>query len=364
MFGDLFKMLSQQGPDAWFANATQMALTIARGDDGDPNPEPSQRQRLEELAPLVARHVTQRWAVAVSDDVETLTRGALTSLALEQWRPLVTPMVTATTTLDLPIDDPSNMMAQMAGTLGPLFWGFQLGSVAGHFSERAWSLAVLPLPRLTSKVSIAVNNVGSFADEWSLPRDVVYVFALAQEMISALILSQPGVSDALRFILADTVRQAAATQGDIMSKLQGMMNPENLAALSINPEQLLDGLDLPESTEATRALDAALGALLAVGDQMANDITSAIMGPNTALSEAWRRHRLSDARGEDAAAALFGASLQGEHHERARQWVTTLLADVGEAAFTPLLRVDGLPSDEELSSPMQWWTRVSTSPLA
>ena len=35
MFGDLFKLLGQQGPDAWFQTATQLALNVARGDDGD-----------------------------------------------------------------------------------------------------------------------------------------------------------------------------------------------------------------------------------------------------------------------------------------------------------------------------------------
>jgi len=36
MFGDIFSMLGQQGPDAWFTTATQLALNIARGEDSDP----------------------------------------------------------------------------------------------------------------------------------------------------------------------------------------------------------------------------------------------------------------------------------------------------------------------------------------
>ena len=38
MFGDIFSMLGKQGPNAWFDTATQLALNIARGEDGDPNP--------------------------------------------------------------------------------------------------------------------------------------------------------------------------------------------------------------------------------------------------------------------------------------------------------------------------------------
>ena len=43
MFGDIFSMLGQQGPDAWFTTATQLALNIARGEDSDPNPLPIER---------------------------------------------------------------------------------------------------------------------------------------------------------------------------------------------------------------------------------------------------------------------------------------------------------------------------------
>ncbi len=150
MFDDLMRMLSQQGPDAWYVNATQMAMSIARGDDGDPNAQPALRQRVEQLAPLVSRHVAARLGQPVADNAEALTRSQLTERALQQWRPLLDPMVALTQNLPTlgteSEEDPAGLMAQFASTLGPLFLGFQLGSVAGHFSERAFSLAALPSP--------------------------------------------------------------------------------------------------------------------------------------------------------------------------------------------------------------------------
>ena len=107
-------------------------------------------------------------------------------------------------------------MAQLSSTIGPLFVGFQMGSVAGHFSERAWSLAVLPLPRQNHQRLLVVNNLAAFANAWSLERDEVYVFALAQEFVASLVLTQPGTSDALRALLIDTVNEAKAVQGDLM----------------------------------------------------------------------------------------------------------------------------------------------------
>jgi len=363
MFGDIFNLLGQQGPDAWFQTATQLGLNIARGEDGDPNPQPAQRQRLEELAVLVSRHVDSLFGVSSDASFTAANRSALTVAALAQWKPLIEPLLSATTTVDL--EDPNNaMMNQLAATIGPLFTGFQMGSVAGHFSERAWSLAVLPLPRLDATRLLVVNNLTSFAQAWSLETDEVYVFALAQEFVAALVLSRPGTGDALRALLIDAVREAGAAQSNLLDRLQNMINPEDVNELMSNPEALLEGIEVPEDSDATRAINAASSVLLAFFDRAALSITESILGPRPLLTEAYARHRLSDARGEDAAAALFGIATQGPHHERAKKFVNVLVEAHGLGVFDALLRVDGLPSAHELDAPEDWYQRVTTSPLA
>jgi uncharacterized protein (DUF2342 family) len=368
MFGDIFNILGQQGPDAWFDTATQLALNIARGTDGDPNPEPIERQRLEELAPLVGRHVDALFGVSSPPVFTAVNRSALTIAALTQWRPLISPMMTSPETPSEDIDqldqNPNAMMAQMASTLGPLFTGFQMGSVAGHFSERAWSLAVLPLPREDAGRLLVVNNLASFAEAWTLEHDEVFVFALAQEFVASLVLTQPGTGDALRALLFDAVREATIAQGDLLTRLQSIVNPEDLTSFINNPEALLDGIEMPEETDATRAINAAASVLLAFFDAAAIEIAETILGPRPALVEAYRRHRHSDARGEDAAAALFGISTQGPHHELAHDFVATLQREHTLKVFDALLRVDGLPSSSELTNPDAWYERVTNSPLA
>jgi len=366
MFGDIFSMLSQQGPDAWYTTATQLALNIARGDDGDPNPQPIERQRLEELAPLVGRHVDALFGVASEPSVVAVNRSALTIAALEQWRPLMNPTATiAQPSTSEELDDANNqLIAQISSTIGPLFTGFQMGSVAGHFSARAWSLAVLPLPRLNDQHLLVVNNLVNFATEWSLERDEVYVFALAQEFVASLVLNQPGTGDALRALLIDAVNEANAIQGDLMGRLQGMMESGDINDMMNNPEALLDGIEVPEESDATRAINAAASVLLAFFCAAAQDITETLLGPRRALAEAYTRHRRSDARGEDAAAALFGISTQGPHHDAATAFVATLVAEHSLSVFGALLRVDGLPSASELNDPGAWYERVTNSPLA
>lgn len=364
MFGDIFNLLGQQGPDAWFQTATQLGLNIARGEDGDPNPQPAQRQRLEELAVLVSRHVDSLFGVSSDASFTGANRSALTVAALTQWKPLIEPLLASTSLIGDSEDPDSAMMNQLAATIGPLFTGFQMGSVAGHFSERAWSLAVLPLPRLDATRLLVVNNLTSFAEAWSLDRDEVYVFALAQEFVAALVLSRPGTGDALRALLIDAVREAGAAQSNLLDRLQTMINPEDVNELMSNPEALLEGIEVPEDSDATRAINAAASVLLAFFDHAALSITESILGPRPLLAEAYARHRLSDARGEDAAAALFGIATQGPHHDAAKKFVNELAEAHGLGVFDALLRVDGLPNTHELDAPEQWYQRVTTSPLA
>ena len=367
MFGDIFSMLSQQGPDAWYSTATQMALNIARGEDGDPNPQPTERQRLEELAPLVGRHVDALFGVSSEPTIVAVNRSALTLAALEQWRPLMEPMTRQSAppinTEELDVSE-NQLLSQISSTIGPLFTGFQMGSVAGHFSARAWSLAVLPLPRLDTRRLLVVNNLSNFASEWSLERDEVYVFALAQEFVASLVLSQPGTGDALRALLIDAVKEATAVQGDLLERLQSMFESGDVNSLMNNPESLLDAISIPDESDATRAINAAASVLLAFFSAAAQNITETLLGPKPALMEAYARHRRSDARGEDAAAALFGISTQGPHHDAATAFVSSLTAEHGLGVFGALLRVDGLPSAAELDDPEAWYERVTNSPLA
>ena len=132
-----------------------------------------------------------------------------------------------------------------------------------------------------------------------------------------------------------------------MGRLQTMMESGDINEMMNDPASLLDGINVPEESDATRAINAATSVLLAFFCAAAQDITETLLGPRPALVEAYARHRRSDARGEDAAAALFGITTQGPHHDAATAFVATLVAEHSLSVFGALLRVDGLPSASE-----------------
>jgi uncharacterized protein (DUF2342 family) len=107
-----------------------------------------------------------------------------------------------------------------------------------------------------------------------------------------------------------------------------------------------------------------MAVLRAVIDAVSFSVTEHIVGPVPQLREAYLRYRLADARGEDAAAALFGISTHGEHQALADEFVTAVVGAHTLSAFAALLRADGLPSAVELTDPTGWYERVTNSPLA
>jgi uncharacterized protein (DUF2342 family) len=363
--GDLMKMLGQQGPNSWLETARALALNIARGDDADPNPLPVERQRLEQYGPLVARHIEMLLGVPQATPARAGTRSELSEAALRDWAPLVAPHANSPTTpAETTDDNPMGpMLAQLGAAMGPLFIGFQLGSVAGHFSETAWSLGAIPLPREDDERTIIVNNVARFADEWSLDHDQVMIYAVAYEHTAATYLRQDGTGTALRALLFDAVRDAQATQGDIMGRLSGLMQGGDMSELMSNPEQIFDGIELGEETPATIAIDAASVCLRATFDFIAGHVTHSIVGPTPLLDEALRRHRRSDAKGEESAAALFGISIRGSRVDVAEQFVREVATTWGIEELSRLFQLDGLPSAEELLQPAVWRSRVTQSPF-
>jgi uncharacterized protein (DUF2342 family) len=357
-------MLGQQGPDAWFDIARTFALNVTRQADNDPNPLPLERQRVEQFSPLVARRIAALFEVTTEESVEVVTRSQLALIALDQWKPLVQPLLDRPSPSMPSFEGAEQLLGQLASRIGPLFTGFQLGSVAGHFADRAWSLGSLALPRTTAHPVIAVNNVQRFQDEWSLAADETTVFAVACEIAASVILSQPGTGDALRALLLDSVRESADAQGDLLQSLGEMVDLSHPESMLSDPEALLDRVGSPAESDATRAINAATSVIRAVVDAVAFSVTSTIVGPTPLLREAYRRHRRADARGEDAAASLFGIDPHGSHLGAAEEFVAQIEDRNGLGAFTALLRADGLPAWSELGRPLEWLERVRTSPLA
>src|ERR1700676_4611705 len=126
LLGDLMNMLGANGPNQWEMTRS-FALNVATGGSAEPNVEPIQRIRLEQLARVAELNVTEATGMPVAPDGRRLTcvpvsRGDWTLRTLESWRTLCAAMTPAPgpapsgpTTQDSSSSDPFATEDPMAG---------------------------------------------------------------------------------------------------------------------------------------------------------------------------------------------------------------------------------------------------------
>ena len=280
-------MLGTNAPDQWEMTRS-FALNVATGGSTEPNVDPVQRIRLEQLARVAELNVTEATGLPVSPGGRRLTcvpvgRGDWTRRALESWRPLLTamtpapgPMPTPPTSGELASEDPfasedplgglGSLLGQWATAIGPMFFGLQVGSVVGHLSQRTLGQYPLALPWAPSDELVLVTaNIATFAEDWSLPEEEALLWVCARELASNSVITRPAVRGRLEELLTELANSAAAAHQDLAGKLGGLGDPagiggaggmdlESLQGMFGDPEALLGELLTPESRRSSDQL--------------------------------------------------------------------------------------------------------------
>ena len=257
------------------------------------------------------------------------------------------------------------MFGQLAATLGPMLLGMQFGSAAGHLGERALGSYALPLPWPAGAALLLVPaNIAAFAEDWSIPLEEARLFAVARELAGRTILSSPAVADRLGELLGAAMRDALGAQSSLLEKLGSGGDPDMLASLMGDPEALMSELATPQGLESAARLTAVTTALAAYVDHVAATVAGRLTASHALLVEAWRRHRITDAKGEQAAGGLFGLDLSAAEVERGEAFVSGVIERSGEDGLARLLEGGAvLPTPAEVDAPGLWLERIALPEL-
>ena len=257
------------------------------------------------------------------------------------------------------------MFGQLAATLGPMLLGMQFGSAAGHLAERALGSYALPLPWPGgSPLLLVPENIGAFAEDWSIPLDEAQLFAVTRELAGRTVLSSPAVADRIHELLGVAMRDALGAQSSLLEKLTSGADPEMLATLMGDPEALMGDLATPQGLESAARLTAVTTALGAYLDHLAGTVAGRLTASHALLVEAWRRHRITDAKGEQAAGGLFGLDLSAHEVERGEAFVVGVLERAGDDGLSRLLEGGAvLPTPAEVDAPGLWLERIALPEL-
>ena len=266
-FGDIAKLLGQQGPVAW-EPATQLAVAIATDGTPDANIDPIERIRFEQLARIaevqvngvtgldvsIGGHITTiepvnrtQWVtrtidafrdrfeafatVIGTDEQPTGTPQRPTGHGSDPDRPRVEPPVPGLEDLadlggelsqfdhpstlggdaatpvgfgDVDPEEPESWLTGMLAMLSPMLLGMTAGSLVGHLSRRSFGVYDLPLPRpLDAPLLVLPDTINDFSKEWSLDGDQLRLAVCIHELTSHAVMGIPFVRSRLEAFLSD-----------------------------------------------------------------------------------------------------------------------------------------------------------------
>jgi putative hydrolase len=398
LLGDLMNMLGNNAPNQWEMTRS-FALNVATGGTPEPNVEPVERIRLEQLARVAELNVVDATGMPVSPDGRRLTcvpvgRGDWTARALDSWRSVLgamTPPPVAPPAAPGPGDaqatadpfadeDPmgglGSLIGQWASAIGPMMFGLQVGSVVGHLSQRALGQYPLALPWAPSDELLLITaNITSFAEDWTLPEEEALLWVCSRELASNSVLTRPSVRARMEELLTAMAESSASAQQGLSERFgalggpEGMegvggMDLESLQGMFADPEALLGDLLTPESRRTSDQLTSLAVVIDAYADHVADRVGQKLVGSHSQLAEAWYRRRTERGKGEEAAGALFGLDLDQTQVDRGRAFVAGVVERAGEDGLARLWsRARNLPTPSEVDAPGLWLERISLPEL-
>jgi putative hydrolase len=379
--GDLARMFGQGGGLPW-DNAKQVAISVANDGQSEPNVDPGERMRIEQLARVADLHVadvtglpTSRSGRGVSVVPVNRTQWVLESL--EAYRPLVErlagalgPSAADLAEADLPSDDPmAGMFASVMHMLQPMMLAMTAGSMVGHLARRSFGQYDLPIPRPVRGAAgddllLIVPNLDAFASEWSLSPDDLRLWICVHEIAHHTVLGVPHVRARMDDLLN---RHAGAYRNDagfLEQHLEGFdpTDPSALGRLQEaigSPETILGAITSPEQEALRPQLQALVSVVVGMSDHVLDVIGGKLIPGYGMLTEALRRRRVEAAEADRFVDRLFGLELSQATYDRGTTFVRGVLERAGDDGLRRLWADDAhLPTPPEVDAPGLWLARI------
>jgi putative hydrolase len=393
-FGDLAKMLSQQGPVSWDA-ARQLAASIATGGESEPNVDPLDRIQLEQLARVADLHVGSTTGLATSHggrvEVVPVTRTQWVTTSLDVYRPLIESIASSlgnesslgdqagSGTGTVPGDglpmmpdasgDPDAALdawfGQMMHVLAPMMLGMTAGSMLGHLAARSFGQYDLPVPRPDSdEILVVVRNLDQFGEEWSLDRDELRLWVCLHEIAHHAVLGVPHVRARLQRLLSELAGGFEPDTRGLEERLGDLdpTDPNGMSALQSmfgDPEALLGAIRSPAQLSRLPELQALTAVIVGYVDWTMDTIGERLMGSYAQITEALRRRRVEESPADRFVEQLLGLDLTQDHYDRGAAFIDGVVERAGVDALDRLWKSEReLPTPNEVDAPGLWLARI------
>ncbi len=373
--GDLMKMFMSDGPLNWQI-ARQAALVAATGGELEPNVDPLERLRMEELLRVADLHVSDATGLATAQtggivSVRAVTRAEWAYYTLDHYRSLFEGLAGALTATPEGVDplaglpqgmDADALLGSLPQVLGPFFLGAQAGTMCGHLARQAMGQYELPIPRPPSdELMVVPGAIMVFANDWSVPVDDVRLWVCLSELTHHAVLGRPHVRARLEGLLSEFVSGFRVDPAALSGQLEqlDLGDPSSLPQLFSNPEALLGAVTTPAQRDVEIRLAALVSAIEGYVDHIVDVVGTRLIPSHGQLTEALRRRRVTPSDADQLIRELFGLELSQAAYDRGDRFVDGVVERAGEDGLARLWRTEHeLPTPAEVDAPGLWLERI------
>ncbi len=372
--------LAGQGDARWDA-ARQWAQAIATGGTSEPNVDPAERIRLEELARVAELHVGHATGLPTARAggglrVTAVSKRAWASSTLDAWRPLIAHLTDSLAASDSPeslstpefgeppAGDPLAMFGPLLEAMMPMVAGMTAGSMVGNLAHRAFGPYVLPIPRPGDELGILVENVDRFGTDWSLPADDLRLWICLHEIAHHTVLGVAHVRRRLDTLLVGYLSSFERDTTSLEQRL-GHLDPETFdlsqgpAALLGDPELLLGAIRSQAQLDLLPQLQSIVAVVVGCVDHFVEASGRGLLPSFDAIVEALHRHRVEASPADRFVEHLLGVELSPSTYERGQSFVAGVVERAGPEALARLWRSEReLPTPAEVDAPGLWLARI------
>lgn len=417
LLGDLVQMMGTAGSGAGprLEMARSFAHNVAAGTTTEPNVDPVERIRLEELARIAELQVAEVTGLSVTPtgqavEILALGPGQWAWHTVEDWQFLLGAMTgepreaaqsgTGTQVTDRPdsglegtqgrhpsateglvggqpsVDDlvgggldggfgegdGDDLLNKVMATMGPMLSAMKLGSAVGHLARTTMGTYELPIPRpSTSRLLLVPANIARFAGDWGLALDEVRLWVCLRELTTHAVLARPHVADRLRSLLHDFMAAGPVDATGMAGLLGGLdpTDPESIRNLFDDPEALLEVAVSPERTRVSRDLAAVTAALAGYVEYVLEEAGTRLLGDRSVLAEAWRRNQVEGRASMSSTEAFLGLDVGSAQVDRGSTFVKGVVERSGPDGLGRLWESAAtLPTPSEVDAPGLWLERL------
>ena len=373
-FGDLGKLFNHGGPIAWDV-ARQFAYQIATEGEAEPNVDPLDRVKLNELARVAELRVADITSLGAgfSDQAVSITattRSEWASKTLDAYQPLLERLAgrLAKGTESTDVTEPEmQMLDGLMRAMNPMMMAMSAGSIAGHLATKAFGNYELPIPRPNAQLLVVIANVDLFASEWSLPRDDVWLWVCINELATQSVMNVTHVRNEFDRLLNGYVDGFETSPQGLENRFMdldiGSGDPAELQAKLQNalsdPENLLGAVRSDAQSALIPDLNTLLGVVVGYVDYVVEKVSRQLLESYESLSEVAKRRRFSASPGDRFVEKLLGVEVTPELLTRGTEFISGVIDRAGDSALSRLwTESDALPTPNELDAPGLWLARI------